>query len=197
MFTGIVTHLGRVAAFDRQPGGAVLRVATAADLELSLGDSIAVSGCCLTVTSCDGQGFTADLSLETLRLTAFERRGSGQLVNLELPVRLADHLGGHLVQGHVDGLAEVISLAPEGDGHRLVVAIPPDLRRYVAVKGSLALDGISLTVAAYRSGQADVAVIPHTFGNTTLRSVHPGDYLHLEVDVIARYVEALTRAEEA
>jgi riboflavin synthase len=197
MFTGIVTDLGHVASFEEGPGGARIFVATSLGPELAAGESIAVNGCCLTVTSCDGQGFSADLSLETLSRTAFRQRGEGQLVNLERPLRLSDRLGGHLVQGHVDGLCNLIALAPEGDGHRLSVEIPHALRRYVVVKGSFALDGISLTVADYRDGQASVAVIPHTFQHTTLRERAPGDALHLEVDVLARYVEALNRAEEA
>lgn len=197
MFTGIVTELGRVLSFTRHPGGAQILVETTIAPALAPGESIAVNGCCLTVTSCDQKGFAADLSLETLRLTAFERRGEGQRVNLERPLRFSDRLGGHLVQGHVDGLSTLLDLRPEGDGHRLVMDIPHPLRRYVVVKGSFALDGISLTVADYHDGQAEVAVIPHTFQHTTLREREPGDPLHLEVDVIARYVEALTRAEEA
>ncbi len=197
MFTGIVTDLGRVASFHDHPGGARITVATTLGPELAPGESIAVNGCCLTVTSCDDQGFSADLSLETLSRTAFRQRGQGQLVNLERPLRLSDRLGGHLVQGHVDGLCRLAAIEPEGDGQRLVVEIPAPLRRYVVVKGSFALDGISLTVAEYRDGRAQVAVIPHTFQHTSLLERAPGDPLHLEVDVLARYVEALNRAEEA
>ncbi len=197
MYTGIVSDVGRVRSFSRRPGGARIQIAAAIAAELSVGESIAVSGCCLTVTSCAAEDFTADLSLETLARTAFERRGEGQRVNLERPLRLSDRLGGHLVQGHVDGLCTLRDLTVEGDGHRLVVEIPGPLRRYVAVKGSFALDGISLTVADFHDGLAEVAVIPHTFQHTTLQERVPGDPLHLEVDVIARYLEALNRTEEA
>lgn len=197
MYTGIVTDLGRVASFVSHPGGARLVVETSLGPELALGESIAVNGCCLTVTSCDDQGFAADLSLETLSRTAFAQRGQGQQVNLERPLRLEDRLGGHLVQGHVDGLGTLSAIEPEGDGHRLVFDVPAALRRYVVVKGSIAVDGISLTVADYHEGQAEVAVIPHTFAHTNLAQRAPGDLVHLEVDVVARYVEALHRAEEA
>ncbi len=197
MFTGIVTDIGSVVALVSHAGGA--RIAIESDLasDLGVGESIAVNGCCLTVTSCGENRFTADLSPETLSRTAFERRGTGQDVNLERPLQLSDRLGGHLVQGHVDGLALLTGLSAEGDGYRLVVDVPELLRRYIAVKGSFALDGISLTVADYHEGRAAVAVIPYTFRHTTLRQRTVGDPLHLEVDVIARYVEALTRIEEA
>ncbi len=197
MFTGIVTDIGSVVALVSHAGGA--RIAIESDLasDLGVGESIAVNGCCLTVTSCGENRFTADLSPETLSRTAFERRGTGQDVNLERPLQLSDRLGGHLVQGHVDGLALLTGLSAEGDGYRLVVDVPELLRRYIAVKGSFALDGISLTVADYHEGRAAVAVIPYTFRHTTLRQRTVGDPLHLEVDVIARYVEALTRTEEA
>ena len=197
MFTGIVTDIGSVRALARHAGGARIAIESELARDLAVGESIAVNGCCLTVTSCDENRFTADLSLETLSRTSFERRGTGQDVNLERPLQLSGRLGGHLVQGHVDGLATLAGLSEDGDGYRLVVAVPEQLRRYIAVKGSFALDGISLTVADYKEGQATVAVIPHTFRHTTLRQRAAGDPLHLEVDVIARYVEALTRIEEA
>jgi len=197
MYTGIVTALGAVEELRCGEAGGRIRVGCDVAGELARGDSIAVDGCCLTVTACDERGFSADLSRETLRLTAFEGRGVGAAVNLERPLRAGDRLGGHIVQGHVDGLAELVELGPDGEGYRLVVRIPAPLRRYVALKGSLALDGISLTVAAYHDGQAEVAVIPYTFQNTALHERRPGDPLHLEVDVLARYVEALTRPEEA
>jgi riboflavin synthase len=197
MYTGIVADVGRIALFTSHAGGAEIAVETPLGGELSVGDSIAVDGCCLTATACDARGFRAQLSLETLARTAFRERGEGSRVNLELPVRLSDRLGGHLVQGHVDGLCTLVALRPEGDGQRLVVDVPPPLRRYVAVKGSFALDGISLTVADYDGGQAEVAVIPHTFARTNLLDRVPGQRLHIEVDVVARYIEALNRSGEA
>ncbi|MDA8347160.1 MAG: riboflavin synthase [Thermaerobacter sp.] len=197
MFTGLVAEVGRITALDPTSGGARLSVAASFGNDLAIGESVAVSGCCLTVVEHRDDGFRADLSLETLRRTAFTAWGKGAPVNLERALRAQDRLGGHIVQGHVDALGQVISLGEEGDGYRLSVAVPPSLRRYVAPQGSLTVNGISLTVADYAEGTAAFAIIPHTFSNTDLWARKPGDDVHLEVDVIARYLESLHRAEEA
>lgn len=197
MFTGIVTALGRVAGLDDHPGGALMRVAAPFSRDLATGESVAVSGCCLTVVDRDEQSFTADLTLETLARTAFRPWGAQRTVNLERALQLGDRLSGHIVQGHVDGCGEIAFLLPDGDGFRLGVRVPADLRRYVAVKGSFAVNGISLTVTSFADGVAEFALIPHTYRNTDLSTCAAHEPVHLEVDIVARYIESLTRPEEA
>ena len=197
MFTGLIAEVGSLRALEPSPGGARLQVEASFGSDLAIGESVAVSGCCLTVVERDAASFRADLSLETLRRTAFASWGVGALLNLERALRAQDRLGGHIVQGHVDDLGKVVSLGPEGDGYRLEVLVPPALRRYVAPQGSLTVNGISLTVAAYGDGVAAFAIIPHSYRQTDLRARKPGDDVHLEVDVIARYLESLHRTEEA
>jgi riboflavin synthase len=197
VFTGLIAEVGEILSLDESEQGARLRVRASFGPELELGESVAVSGCCLTVVELDENGFEADLSLETLRRTAFGKWSPGAPVNLERSMRLQDRLGGHIVQGHVDGLGQVIDLVPEGEGYLLRIAVPQPLRRYVAVKGSLTVNGISLTVADYGAGTATFAIIPHTYRSTDLMARTAGDDVHLEVDVIARYLEALHRPEEA
>ncbi len=197
MFTGLVSEVGKILSIDESAQGARLRVLASFGADLEIGESVAVSGCCLTAVERDGSGFAADLSPETLRRTAFGTWGPGAPVNLERAMRLQDRLGGHIVQGHVDGLGQLECLLPEGDGYRLRIAVPAQLRRYIAQKGSLTVNGISLTVADYAEGTASFAIIPHTYRNTDLLARAAGDDVHLEVDVIARYLEALHRPEEA
>ncbi len=185
MFTGIVEEMGHVERFDRTSGR--LRIACEAVLgDASIGDSIAVNGCCLTVVDLGPGWWEADLSAETVGRTGFERVGVGDPVNLERPVRLDHRLGGHLVQGHVDGVGEVIEPAPD-----LRVRVAESLSRYLVEKGSVTVDGVSLTVVEPGDDWFTVAVIPHTAAGTTLGSKQPGDLVNLEVDVVAKYVERL------
>ena len=186
MFTGIVEELGTVVTRDGER--LVVRGSvTAADA--SIGDSIAIDGVCLTVVELQGEQLSFDLSEETLARTNLGPLGPGDAVNLERPATLASRLGGHLVQGHVDGVAEVIAVRPEGgDGVRLSVRLPGVLLRHVVEKGSITLDGVSLTVAALDGDVIDIALIPHTVRATTLGSVREGDRVNVEVDIVAKYV---------
>ena len=187
MFTGIVEELGEIRSFE----GATLRIGAETVLEdASIGDSIAVNGCCLTVTAMgrdDGGGWwEADVSHETLRRTNLGDGGPGTVVNLERPVRAQDRLGGHIVQGHVDAVGEIVQGIPD-----LRVRVPLDLLRYLVVKGSVTVDGVSLTVVDVLEDGFTVAVIPHTAEVTTLGRKGPGDAVNLEVDVTVKYVERL------
>jgi riboflavin synthase len=186
MFTGIVEELGTVVARDGERlvvGGSI----TAADA--MIGDSIAIHGVCLTVVAREGEHLSFDLSEETRARTNLGSLGPGDEVNLERPATLAARLGGHLVQGHVDGVAQVTAARPEGeDGIRLSVRLPGDLLRHVVEKGSITLDGVSLTVAALDGELIEIALIPHTLRATTLGSVREGDQVNVEVDIVAKYV---------
>jgi riboflavin synthase len=204
MFTGIIEQLARISAFDHGPDGGRLRLAldesaAARDIpaQTKPGDSISVNGCCLTVVDCGTDFFAADLSGETLRRTSFGEKNPGDLVNLERPLAVGARLGGHFVQGHVDGAGRVTRLAREGESWWLSVRVPEDLRRYVAEKGSIAIDGISLTVARWQDGVADFAVIPFTYANTNVRAMVPGDKVNLESDILAKYVESLLEWRKA
>jgi len=189
VFTGLVQTTGTVTAFH----AGRLAVEAARELELAEGGSVAVSGVCLTATRANGRGFAADVVPETLERTSLGALEEGHLVNLELALRAGDPLGGHVVQGHVDGVGTVTALEDEGEGRggRLHVEAPPDVLRYVVEKGSIAVDGVSLTVA--EAGESDfvVALIPETLQRTTLGRRAPGDPVNLEVDVLAKYVEKL------
>lgn len=204
MFTGIIEYVGQIEALDRAERGGSLWVnfAGAADIggELRLGDSIAVNGCCLTVVDVSAERFAADLSGETLRRTALGEKKPGDPVNLERPLALSaagealapnSRLGGHFVQGHVDGAGRVTRLEPEGDNWWLSVSVPDDLRRYVAEKGSIAIDGISLTVARWENGVADFALVPFTYAHTNVHALAPNDAVNIECDILAKYVESL------
>lgn len=193
MFTGIVEELGRVEAFDRHASGARLLIGCARVLsDLTLGASIAVNGVCLTAVDIREDGFSADLSPETLERTTLGDLNSGARVNLERPLSLGARLGGHLVQGHVDGTGAIESLRALGDGNReLIVRVPRELDRFVVYKGSITIDGISLTIASLEGGLVRVAIIPHTYEVTNLSSRRPGDRVNIECDVIARYVARL------
>jgi riboflavin synthase len=186
MFTGIVEELGTV--IDRRAGRLIVRSPVVAS-DTTVGDSIAIGGVCLTVVGRDADELAFDLSEETLDRTTLGTLRPGAGVNVERPATLASRLGGHLVQGHVDGVAEVTAARPDGvDGIRLSVRVPEDLLRHVVEKGSITLDGVSLTVAAVDRDVIDVALIPHTLRVTTLGSTGVGDRLHVEVDVLAKYV---------
>lgn len=197
MFTGIITHVGRVAHTARV--GPDLRVRIAApDLaqgRLASGESIAVSGVCLTVTQHDVGGFDADVSAETLACTTLGALAAGQAVNLERALALGDRLGGHLVTGHVDAPARIVAVTPQGDCRRLTVEVPSALARYVAPKGSVALDGVSLTVNNVHGRCFEVNLIPTTLDHTTLHALVPDSAVNFEVDLVARYLERLGRAQ--
>jgi len=198
MFTGIVEHVGRIDSLSLHKGGGRLRVNFAgADQiakEAKLGDSIAVNGCCLTVAEFGADHFSADLSGETLQRTSLGEKKPGDLVNLERPLAANARLGGHFMQGHVDGVGRAAKLAAEGESWWLSIDVPENLRRYVAEKGSIAIDGISLTVARWHNGVAGIAVVPFTHAHTNVRAMAAGDPVNLEVDILAKYVESLLMA---
>lgn len=189
MFTGLVQDLGIVEDAE----GGRLRVRTTLAGELSEGDSIAVNGVCLTATAIGDGAFAADVMEETFRRSSLGHATPGRRVNLELPLRAADRLGGHVVQGHVDGVGTVRSIREEGFARIVEIAAPPEVLRYVVEKGSIAVDGISLTVAALGAGAFSVSLIPETLERTTLGGAEPGGEVNLEVDVLAKYVERLMR----
>ena len=193
MFTGIVEEIGTVRAADAR--GGLLEVWIAAPRILSTlapGASVAVNGCCLTATRVEPGSFTCELTPETLERTALrDRLRPGELVNLERPLRADGRLDGHIVQGHVDGVARIVAMRSLGDSGEMTVEPPPDLDRYVVAKGSVALDGVSLTVARRQEGRFTAALIPYTLQHTSLGSARPGDRVNIEVDVIAKYVERL------
>jgi riboflavin synthase len=201
MFTGITEHVGKIEEFQHDEKGGRLRIslegAPSIASEMKLGDSMAVNGCCLTVVEFDTNSFAADLSGETLRRTAFGEKKSGQPVNLERPLAATARLGGHFVQGHVDGIGRVTRLVPEGDNWWLSVCVPEDHRRYVAENGSIAIDGISLTVARWQEGIADIAIIPFTYEHTNVHAMSVNDAVNLETDILAKYVESLLRTENS
>jgi riboflavin synthase len=193
MFTGIVETTGRLARIEPR-GGDVRLVIDAGRLgldDVALGDSIAVSGVCLTAIGIDGDAFAVDVSTETLSRTSLGALGVGARVNLEKALRLSDRLGGHLVSGHVDGLGRVVSIEPDARSQRWTFELPPELARYAAPKGSIAIDGVSLTVNEVGGARFGVNLIPHTIDITTLGDRKVGDAVNIEVDMIMRYVERL------
>ena len=191
MFTGLVQDVGTVESLESDGDGARLRIATGLGAEIGLGDSISVDGACLTAVAADERGFETEAMNQTLAVTALRRLEPGTRVNLELAMRAVERLGGHIVQGHVDGVAAVVSAADDGFARRLRVALPSDLARYVIDKGSVALAGVSLTVAALGEDWLEVSLIPETLERTTLGAAAPGDELNVEVDLVAKYVERL------
>lgn len=191
MFTGLIQDIGRVESVDSDAEGARLRIATELGAEIAPGDSVAVSGACLTAASADDGGFEAEAMNRTLEATTLGELKPGSRVNLELAMRASDRLGGHIVQGHVDGVGEVVSVEADGFAKRLRVGLAPELLRYVVEKGSIALDGVSLTVAALGAGWAEVSLIPETLERTNLGEAAPGRKLNVECDVVAKYVERL------
>jgi riboflavin synthase len=197
MFTGLVQDRGRVEAVDQTAGGVRLRVGSALAGELEDGGSVAVDGVCLTATDVGSDEFAADVMSETLERSTLAGVDTGRAVNLELPLRAADRLGGHVVQGHVDGVGEVVELAEEGFARRIWIEPPPELLRYVVEKGSIAVAGVSLTVADVAEDRFAVALIPETLERTTLGGVAVGDRVNLEVDVLAKYVEKLLEGASA
>ncbi len=192
MFTGIVEELGRVASVEPRPDGRRFWIeAPLVTGDVSIGDSIACCGCCLTVVAREGVRFAVEAVPETLRVTTLGEWAVGDGVNLERSLKLEQRLGGHLVQGHVDGTGTVTAVRDEGDGRRVAIALPKDLKRFVPLKGSLAVDGVSLTVAALTDDGCEIAYIPHTLAVTTAGTYRPGRRVHLEVDLLARYLARL------
>ena len=199
MFTGIIEELGHVASIDIRGQQRRLTVASSRLVkELEQGDSISVSGVCLTAVDISNSSFTCDLAQETWVRTSLSRLKPNAPVNLELPMRANGRFDGHVVQGHVDGVGTLISFEriPDGNDYVLQINVPSELTRYIVAKGSLAIEGISLTVAAIDGTNVQVAIIPHTAEVTNLRSLKPGDPVNLEVDVIAKYVEKMIGAEK-
>jgi riboflavin synthase len=196
MFTGIIQAVGSVARLEPRGGDVRLTVDTGTlDMtDVALGDSIAVAGVCLTVVSFDARSFAADVSNETLAHTSLGAHKAGSPVNLEKALRLSDRLGGHLVSGHVDGTGKVVSVLPDGRSQRWTFEVPSDLARYIAHKGSVCIDGTSLTVNEVAGNRFGVNLIPHTVVQTTFHARRAGDTVNIEVDVVARYVERLLSA---
>ena len=193
MFTGLVQEMGTVRAIEREPAGVRLEVETSLTGELEEGDSIAVNGVCLTAVEIKDGAFRADVMNETLRRSSLGPLEPGEHVNLELPLRAEDRLGGHFVQGHVDATGTVESVTVEGFSSVVRITAEPDVLRYVVEKGSIAVDGVSLTVADLDDEGFSVSLIPETLERTTLGSAVPGRLVNLEVDVLAKYVEKLTQ----
>ncbi len=193
MFTGIIQAVGHVAAREARGTDARLVIdAGALDLsDVALGDSIAVAGVCLTVVAIDAARWSADVSAETLRLTTLGTLAAGDAVNLEKALRLADRLGGHLVSGHVDGVGAIVHVEDDGGSQRWTFRVPAPLARYIAVKGSICVDGTSLTVNTVDADTFGVTLIPHTLGATTFGVRTAGDTVNIEVDLMARYAERL------
>ena len=191
MFTGLIEDLGTVEAVERGNEGARLRVATSLASEVSDGDSVAVNGCCLTATAVTADGFETEAMNQTLTVTALGTVEQGSRVNLELAMKAGDRLGGHIVQGHVDGVGTVVSAEDDGFARRIRVGLPAELLRYVVDKGSITLNGVSLTVAALGETWAEVSLIPETLERTNLTDIEPGSRLNVECDIVAKYVERL------
>ena len=198
MFTGIIEETGRIESIEARGDGARLRVACSAVLaDAFTGSSIAVNGCCLTALDIKPASFAADLAPETMRRTNLGDLSAGSLVNLERPLSPQSRLSGHIVQGHVDGTGELHSLATLGNGNWwLQIRVPEELDRYLVFKGSIAIDGISLTIASLEGGLMSVTIIPHTYEVTNLKTKRPGDRVNLECDVLAKHVEKLLQRIE-
>jgi riboflavin synthase len=191
VFTGLVADLGTVSDVVATPDGVRLQVATSLASELSEGDSVAVNGVCLTAVAADAQAFTAEVMNETLRRSSLAEVSAGGRVNLELPLRAQDRLGGHVVQGHVDGVGSISGVEDDGFARVVTIKAPAGLLRYVVEKGSIAVDGVSLTVSSVSPDTFAVSLIPETLERTNLGAAAPGTPVNLEVDVLAKYVEKL------
>ena len=191
MFTGLIEDLGTVESIERDGDGAKLRIASRLTAELSLGDSIAVNGCCLTATAVTGGHFETEAMNQTLEVTTLDGVAENSKVNLELAMKVGDRLGGHIVQGHVDGVGTVSSVEDDGFARRVRIDLPTQLLQFVVDKGSITLSGVSLTVADLGDSWAEVSLIPETLERTNLGDLAPGDRLNVECDVVAKYVERL------
>jgi riboflavin synthase len=206
MFTGLIQETGKIVSLrklaPRAGGAALTRITVSAGAipsTLKKGDSVAVSGVCLTAVDLQSDRFSADLAAETLQRTSLGGLQPGSLVNLELPARAQDRLGGHIVQGHVDGVGKLISLKKiaQGEDWRLALEIPEELGRYVVPQGSITVEGISLTVAKIEGNHIEIAIIPHTYQATNLQALQAGNSLNIEVDVLAKYAEKMARKKSA
>lgn len=193
MFTGLIEDIGRIESLQSGEDGARVRVVTRLAGEISDGDSVAVNGVCLTATAVDAGGFETEAMNQTLTVTALGGLAAGDRVNLELAMKPSERLGGHIVQGHADGVGTVASIGDDGFARRLRVGLGPELIRYVVEKGSIALNGVSLTVSDLGEDWVEVSLIPETLGRTTLGEVAVGDKLNVESDVVAKYVERLMK----
>jgi len=196
IFTGLIMETGRVSRVEKRADGAFIELEARKVLEgTRIGDSISINGVDLTVIQMTNRSFSADASLETLRRTTLGALRTGGIVNLERALAVGERLGGHMVQGHVVGTSSLVSVTPEGNAYRMRFSLSSGIARYVAMKGSIAIDGISLTVAGLDSDWFEVAIIPHTWRETNLATLNPGDSVNIEVDVLAKYVERLMTGE--
>jgi riboflavin synthase len=203
MFTGLIQETGEIASTERVAGQnrhSVTRItikAATIPTELKTGDSVAVSGVCLTALDIGEHQFSADLAEETLKRTSLQHLKTGSIVNLELPAKAQDRMGGHVVQGHVDGVGSIVSLQKIKfrDDWRLVIELPSELSRYVVSQGSITIEGISLTVASIEGRRVEIAIIPHTWQATSFRALHNGDPVNIEVDVLAKYAEKMAHGK--
>jgi riboflavin synthase len=193
VFTGLVASRGEVVASERSEAGVRLRISAPIAEDLREGDSVAVNGVCLTATAVDASTFAAEVMHETLARSSLQDLDTGAQVNLELPLRPNDRLGGHIVQGHVDGMGTIVAVEADGFARLITIATAEELLRYVVEKGSIAVDGISLTVAGMDNSSFTVSLIPETLERTNLGAAQPGNRVNLEVDVLAKYVEKLVR----
>ena len=198
MFTGIIEHLGTISRLEINSGGGKLMVhAPSLAPKLEISASVAVNGCCLTVVHRDDEHFSADLSSETLAKASFALLKTGARVNLEQPITAGKEFGGHFVLGHVDGTGRVAHLAADGDSWRYAIQIPAALTRYIVSKGSVTIDGVSLTVASWRNHIAEIAVIPYTWQHTNIRDRVSGDPVNLEADILGKYIERYLAQRES
>lgn len=191
MFTGLIQDVGRLESVDSGSDGTRMRIATSLASRVERGDSVAVNGVCLTATSVDASSFETEAMNQTLEVSGLGALEAGSKVNLELAMKASDRLGGHIVQGHVDGAGEVVSIEDDGFARRLRVGLEPELLRYMIGKGSVTLDGVSLTIAALGEGWIEVSLIPETLERTTLGEAEPGRRINVECDLVAKYVERL------
>ena len=194
MFTGLIEEVGKIVKFEPMPGGKRIRILASRILDdLKVDDSIAINGVCLTATKVESDGFWADAVGETLEKSSLAFLNEGSEINVERALRLSDRLGGHLVQGHVNGLADVVGITKRGDNYLLELLLPEKLTRYTIEEGSITIDGISLTIAQLSGNKIGLSIIPHTWLNTTLRNKKIGDKINIETDVIAKYIEKLMK----